>query len=345
MDVKKVGKAIATLRKRAGFTQKDLAERIGITDKAVSKWERGVGMPDIGYLGKLSVLLNTDSESLLAGNAAINEKAWQGILSVPSTPNIGLMTYIYNKPLVYYLLGYYLLLGVRRILILCSEIEKIQLIELLGDGSKLGVELMISSKTLVESIQDIDADSIMFVYEKTILYGVDQTRFFQRAMQHKDAFSLLAFPKHGDLLTHLIHVDEDRRIVKNGNIADIKEFYDYSYIPFLFCPSKLFFKVNSTPEELVDRLIEENDGFAEALDRGFVEIKLHSWEDVNEASSFIKIIQNRCGMEIYCLEEIAWRRGLISYQQFEKSAKDYHGTAYGEYILSLCDRYKGLKLK
>ena len=50
MDIEKVGKAITYLRKRAGYTQRDLATRIGISDKAVSKWERGISLPDIALL-------------------------------------------------------------------------------------------------------------------------------------------------------------------------------------------------------------------------------------------------------------------------------------------------------
>ena len=68
MNDNKIGAALSFLRKRAGYTQKDLADRIGISDKAVSKWERGLGLPDISYLRKLSILLDTDSDSLLAGD-------------------------------------------------------------------------------------------------------------------------------------------------------------------------------------------------------------------------------------------------------------------------------------
>jgi len=68
MDVERVGKAIAYLRKRAGYTPIDLADRIGISDMAVFKWERGLGLPEIGFLRKLSILLDTDTDSLLSGD-------------------------------------------------------------------------------------------------------------------------------------------------------------------------------------------------------------------------------------------------------------------------------------
>ena len=68
MDTQKVGQAIAYLRKRVGYTQKELADRIGVSDKAVSKWERGLGLPDIGLIGKIAILLDSDTDSLLAGD-------------------------------------------------------------------------------------------------------------------------------------------------------------------------------------------------------------------------------------------------------------------------------------
>ena len=80
MDDNKIGKAISYLRKRAGYTQKDLADRIGISDKAVSKWERGQGLPDVGYLRKLSILLDTDSDSLLSGDVVHHDSSWAGII-------------------------------------------------------------------------------------------------------------------------------------------------------------------------------------------------------------------------------------------------------------------------
>ena len=68
MDPKRVGNAIAYLRKKVGYTQRELADRIGVSDKAVSKWERGLGLPDTAIIGKIAILLDSDTDSLLAGS-------------------------------------------------------------------------------------------------------------------------------------------------------------------------------------------------------------------------------------------------------------------------------------
>ena len=67
MDQTRIGTFIAVLRKEKGLTQKELAEQIGISDKTVSKWETGNGMPDIAYLSPLCEVLDINVNELLSG--------------------------------------------------------------------------------------------------------------------------------------------------------------------------------------------------------------------------------------------------------------------------------------
>ena len=85
---------------------------------------------------------------------------------------------------------------------------------------------------------------------------------------------------------------------------------------------------------------EERELYVETLDRGFVEFELDNWNAVQEASIFLKIVQEKCGMNVYCLEEVAWRRGMISDEQLSQLGKRYAGTEYGDYIQSLYDRVR-----
>lgn len=66
----KIGKVISFLRKWADYAQKNLEDRIGISDKAISKWEWGLGLPGIGCLRKFFILLDMNTDSLLAGGVA-----------------------------------------------------------------------------------------------------------------------------------------------------------------------------------------------------------------------------------------------------------------------------------
>lgn len=67
MDYEKIGKYIAECRRKQNLTQKDLASKLGITDRAVSRWERGIGCPDISLLEPLSVILKCSVLEILHG--------------------------------------------------------------------------------------------------------------------------------------------------------------------------------------------------------------------------------------------------------------------------------------
>ena len=73
MNQQKFGALIRVLRREKGMTQKALADRLGLSDKAVSKWERGLGCPDVSLLGDLSVILGVDLARMLSGELAPND--------------------------------------------------------------------------------------------------------------------------------------------------------------------------------------------------------------------------------------------------------------------------------
>lgn len=74
MDCSKVGALIFTLRREKGMTQKALADAMNISDRTISKWERGVGCPDVSLLRELSAVLEVNVEKILSGDLSLNEK-------------------------------------------------------------------------------------------------------------------------------------------------------------------------------------------------------------------------------------------------------------------------------
>ena len=107
MNAEKICIAIKTLRKRKNLTQHQLADKLGVTDKAVSKWERGLGTPDISMLNKLALILDIDTDNLLEGNIAYLDNNWVGILDINKfDTSISVTTEVYGKPLVYIFLSY-----------------------------------------------------------------------------------------------------------------------------------------------------------------------------------------------------------------------------------------------
>ena len=354
MDVEKLGKTIAYLRKRAGYTQKELAERIGISDKAVSKWERGQGLPEIGYLRKLSILLDTDSDSLLAGDVAHHRSGWKGIIVLEENPyGIGAGTVIYDKPLIYFLLSYFLLVGIKEICLVCTPSDSEYINRSLGTGADYGITITTITGGMKYAAEMISASkedrgSIMLLYGRTILYGVDQTRFFQKAMADRSHLTMLALPKK--MKNSALAMDVDKKIVndrKNIHASCIRTQYDFSEIPILFFPETLLHAISEADSirTFIEEQKKEESIYVELLDRGFVDIEVNDWNNVQEASMFLKIVQDKCGMNVYCLEEVAWRRGMISLGKLKELGLRQAGTEYGDYVLSLHERLSGRVIK
>lgn len=185
MDPKRVGNAIAYLRKKVGYTQRELADRIGVSDKAVSKWERGLGLPDTAIIGKIAILLDSDTDSLLAGDLVHHNSGWTGLLILKeSIYGIKANTIIYDKPIINFMLSYFMLMGIRDIRIVSGEEDRQYIESVFGNGSRLGLRL-----TYWESIQENEylnsKSNVMVISGMTFIYGVDQSRFFQKAMLDK----------------------------------------------------------------------------------------------------------------------------------------------------------------
>ena len=341
MGDNRIGKAIAVLRRRAGYTQKDLADRIGISDKAVSKWERGLGLPDIGYLRRLSILLDTDTDTLLAGGIQHDTK-WQGIILLDQREYpIGIGQIIYDKPLINILLSYFILVGIQDVLVVCSEEDAGIIRSVIGDGSSLGIHVRCVKWGDWEITEcSRSANQTMLLYGRCLLYGVDQTRFFQRAMAHRAQLTTLVLPKKGENKELSICVDEHMKIVNSNEVEPIRKQYDYSMLPFLFFPAEMLVEIlnEGHPSRFITKYAQQKEMYVEMMDRGFVEFEMNDWESVQDASGFLRIVQDKCGMNVYCIEEVAWRRGFISLEQLRRLGEKQKNTEYGRYILSLCER-------
>lgn len=358
MDIEKVGKAIAYLRKRAGYTQKELAERMGISDKAVSKWERGLGLPDIAYISKLAIILDTDVEALLAGDVVHHDKGWNGLLIIDRNLNgIGADTLIYDKPLVYYLISNFLLVGIKTIYIMSGEEDKRNIKSYFGDGSRIGIKLIYNSllyKEMKNSIEfKMNCSNIMIIYGNPFIYGVDLTRVFQRAMSYKDQVTVLSTPrnysinyeeacKSKNIIRKALIFNEDKQVVEACSEEKIISRHYYYPTPIIFSPKRVFYDiiVRESSEKVginsLESFLKTTPLYVDTMNQGYFEIEIETPDDVIDASNFVKTIQKASGIKISCVEEIAWLRDLISRTDMEKYGLEIKNTGYGKYILSLC---------
>lgn len=270
------GKAIASLRKEAGYTQAALAEALEVSDKAVSKWERGIACPDISLLPKLSVLLDTDIEGLLNGEIITRGSKWKGILVLDELACMQ----VYSKPLVYLLLQNFLLVGIKDILIIGGEVE-----ELLGTGEQYGVKFHYSNGVLANALlknKSFIIFNTMIIFGNTLIYGANLTRKYQGMM---------------------FHVDD----------AVMMKTYSGTMLPIIFCQEKQWERVRNKLSywESTADMVKDIQPIEKAFTRGVVALPMNDNDQILTAGHFVQIIELSEGREIANLEEIARSRGLI----------------------------------
>lgn len=174
-SIKKTGELIRQLRIDAGYTQKTLANELHITDKAISKWERGICLPEMALLPKLSRLLDTDVEMLISQSPV--ETDWVGLIDIQQCDY---SQTIYDKPLVYYLLTHYLLLDITTIYVQTSESNQNYLREEIFD--RLGFQFHFEKPV---------QQNAMILNHPWFLFGSDLTQQFQGAMLSKRRVKLV----------------------------------------------------------------------------------------------------------------------------------------------------------
>lgn len=325
MDIKRIGNTIKTLRIKEGYTQQSLADILGVTDKAVSKWERGISAPDISLINKISDVLNIDTNNLIDGNILYLENDWKGLLLIDKFENgIKLDSLLYNKPLVYLYIEYFMLAGIKDIIVRCSDKDKEILFFLVDDLKRFGLNISFVSKNVV-----IKPDSNLMVLENHLfLYGTGLTKSFQRAMSSQYEITRLISP--------LIERNYPNSLVDTNNGHGRKSYFrHYRNIPVFFVPKgqvghyNNLFNFNNDEDICTRRIVP--------LGTGMVICDIRSYDDLIDISTFIRFIQKNTDMYLYSLEEIAWRRGFISKDELLCFAKSESDSSYSNYLISLCE--------
>lgn len=152
MDRERIGRGIKILRKKAGFNQKELANKLFVSDMAVSKWENGKSIPDVDILKRLAVILDMDIDGILDGAAASLDAKWCAVLFADGNDVLG--TVILDKPVIDYVLSYFLLVGVRHILVVGQD-KSLQIVrDRFNDGTLLGISIQYYNSSLLR-IRDL----------------------------------------------------------------------------------------------------------------------------------------------------------------------------------------------
>ena len=283
------GKKISQLRKQAGFTQKALADALCVTDKAVSKWERGLACPDISLLPKLSALLDADIENLLLGVSTITTHLWKGVLLLNGDILSDML--IFDKPMVYYLISNFMLIGIKEIIIVGNETEIVAWKKIIPATSLYGIKCVY---LVLESCDSCDLNSIVrksksfllhsntfIITKKIFLFAVSLTRQLQFFTSLQDDFIQIKQQNGEDSSLLLVSGAGWDNILNKKNISDIDN----------YIKSKAIIKT---------------------MGRGTICVTLDNYEHISDVSTFIKFYQTYHHQKIADIKEIALNRNLMS---------------------------------
>jgi len=259
---------------------------------------------------------------------------------------------VYDKPMIYYPFSVLMLAGIRDILIISTSHDVPRFKDLLGDGKEWGMKLSYAvqhrpggiAESFLVGEEFIGRDNVCLILGDNILYGHNLTEFLHEASTLREEAIIFGYYVKDPQRYGVIEFDKDFKVIsieekpkkpKSNWAATGLYFYDNDVV-----------KIAKQIKPSARGELEITDVNNEYLRRGKLKVKLlgrgYAWLDTGtydsliEASMFIKTLEERQGLKIGCIEEVAYKMGFIHKEQLQKLA-DEIPTSYGEYIRSLLE--------
>jgi glucose-1-phosphate thymidylyltransferase len=258
---------------------------------------------------------------------------------------------VYDKPMIYYPISVLMLTGIREILIISSPeyIENYK--RLFGSGEQLGVSFSYAiqprpeglAQALIIGREFVGRDSIVLVLGDNIFFGAGLRQLLGRARDRSHGATIFAYQVEDPGRYGVVTLDE---IGKATSIVEKPPSPEspWAVTGLYFYDNKVLDMAASIKPsdrgELeiteVNRIyLEMGELHVERMSRGYAWLDTGTHESLLEASEFVRVIQSRQGMQVACLEEIAYLNGFIDKQQLLACAQMFAKTAYGRYLLQL----------
>jgi glucose-1-phosphate thymidylyltransferase len=265
---------------------------------------------------------------------------------------------VFDKPMIYYPLSVLMFAGIRDILVITTPQDQPLFQRLLGDGSELGIAFSFAVQDRPRGMADafvigrnfIGADRVALILGDNIFYGHGLTEQLLRAGSRDSGATVFGYVVNTPQQYGVVELDEQGRArsieekpdTPKSNIAVTGlYFYDNDVVDIAAA-----IKPSARGEiEITDvnrAYLERGDLFVEVLGRGFAWLDTGTHTSLVEASHFVQILEQRQGLRIACLEEVALRLGYISLEHFHKLAQRNAKSSYGEYLISVYNSFSVL---
>ena len=258
---------------------------------------------------------------------------------------------IYDKPLIYYPLSVLMLAGIREILIISTVLDKPAYERLLGNGDSIGLKISYAVQEHPRGLADafilgesfIGSDSVCLILGDNVFYGQDLTKVLNKATELKEGAIIFGYPVKDARAFGVVEFNKANKVI---SIEEKPENPKSNYaVPGIYFYDNSVIEIAKNVKPSIRGEIEitsVNNVYLEnkklkviLLGRGMAWLDTGTPEGLLKAAEYVEAVQSRQGFYIACLEEIAWRRGFISDEQFMAIGESLKMTDYGQYVLSL----------
>jgi len=263
---------------------------------------------------------------------------------------------IYDKPLIFYPLSVLMLSGIRDILIIVNKGQLNQFKKIIPNGDNIGIKISYIEQKYPSGLPDafrigknfIKNDNVALILGDNFFYGQSLTEKLKKCVKLKKGATVILHPVANPSSYGIASINNKKKIIKIvekpkktfSNLAVTGlYFFDNNAVKYSF---KLKPSMRNELEivDLLNKYRKENKLSAEFLGRGGAWLDTGSIEDFYNTSSFVSALENRQGLKIACLEEIAFKNKWINKNNIEKSIKFYGKCGYSQYLSNLIKKKK-----
>jgi glucose-1-phosphate thymidylyltransferase len=258
---------------------------------------------------------------------------------------------VYDKPMIYYPLSTLMLAGIREILLISTPEDTPRFAQLLGDGSKWGLDLSYAVQPAPEGLAQafiigrefVGGNPCALVLGDNIFYGHDLSVQLTRANERKDGATVFAYPVSDPERYGVAEFDEDGRVISLEEKPKLAK-SRYAVTGLYFYDNRVLdvaahLKPSARGElEITDVnrvYLDRGELVCEVMGRGMAWLDTGTHESLLEAAQYIETIERRQGLKIACPEEIAYRLGYIDAAAIERLGNSMAKNGYGQYLLDL----------